>query len=83
MNFVKKQLSLPKLASYVCMYSDVINCETRAVLPTPESPSITTRYLMENREMTLKSCCSHSVPVCLVGRGTRYLVQKCKMQASV
>lgn len=27
------------------MYSLVMNCETRAVFPTPESPSITTRYL--------------------------------------
>lgn len=36
---------LPRLASYVCMYSDVMNCETSAVLPTPASPIITTRYL--------------------------------------
>lgn len=34
----------PRLASYVFMYSDVMNCETRAVFPTPESPNITTRY---------------------------------------
>lgn len=36
---------LPKLASYVCIYSDVMNCETSAVLPVPASPIITTRYL--------------------------------------
>lgn len=36
---------LPKLASYVCMYSDVMNCETSAVLPVPASPIRTTRYL--------------------------------------
>lgn len=35
----------PKLASYVCIYSEVINCETNAVFPTPESPNNTTRYL--------------------------------------
>lgn len=27
------------------MYSDVMNCDTRAVLPTPASPKVTTRYL--------------------------------------
>lgn len=37
--------SLPKLASYVFMYSLVMNWETRAVFPTPESPRSTTRYL--------------------------------------
>lgn len=36
--------NLPKLASYVLMYSLVMNCETKAVLPTPESPRRTTRY---------------------------------------
>lgn len=39
------KFNLPRLASYVCMYSDVINCDTNAVLPTPESPNNTTRYL--------------------------------------
>lgn len=42
---------LPRLASYVCMYSEVINCETRAVLPTPESPNMTTRYLCERESL--------------------------------
>lgn len=40
-----ERYSLPKLASYVFMYSLVMNWETRAVFPTPESPRSTTRYL--------------------------------------
>lgn len=36
---------LPKDASYVFMYSDVMNCETNAVFPTPDSPRSTTLYL--------------------------------------
>jgi len=42
---MKKKLFLPRDASYVFMYSDVMNCETNAVLPTPDSPRSTTLYL--------------------------------------
>lgn len=45
--------NLPRLASYVFMYSLVMNCETRAVLPTPESPSSTTLYLETLSSMSL------------------------------
>lgn len=31
-------ITLPKEASYVFMYSDVMNWETSAVLPTPAAP---------------------------------------------
>lgn len=48
---ISHKADLPKLASYVCMYSEVINCDTRAVFPQPESPSITTRYLESNAKV--------------------------------
>lgn len=43
--WINKISYAPKLASYVCIYSDVINWDTKAVLPVPASPINTTRYL--------------------------------------
>lgn len=36
--------TLPMDVSYACRYSEVINCETRELLPTEEAPSIRTLY---------------------------------------
>lgn len=46
--------NLPRLASYVFIYSDVINCETSAVFPTPASPIITTRYLRRKKRKKVR-----------------------------
>lgn len=46
--YIENYLNLPSDASYVCIYSEVINCETKAVLPVPASPNRTTRYLGNN-----------------------------------
>lgn len=54
--------NLPRLASYVCIYSEVINCETSAVLPTPESPSITTRYLKIKSSVLVAAAVSSGEP---------------------
>lgn len=35
---------LPKLVSYACRYSDVINCETNELLPTAGPPNIRTLW---------------------------------------
>lgn len=43
--WIYKSLNLPRLASYVCIYSEVMNCDTKAVLPVSASPNKTTLYL--------------------------------------
>lgn len=61
--YIGHSLNLPRLASYVCMYSDVVNCDTNAVLPVPASPNNTTRYLwiwdgiMEHTDIRTKMDC--------------------------
>lgn len=51
--YVRGCTDLPRLASYVFMYSLVMNCETRAVFPTPESPSKITLYFEIVSSMSL------------------------------
>lgn len=51
--YVRGCIDLPRLASYVFMYSLVMNCETKAVFPTPESPSKITLYFEMVSSMSL------------------------------
>lgn len=47
-NFMKECSLLPREASYVFMYSDVMNCDTSAVLPTPEAPGAKIKIKLNN-----------------------------------